>query len=60
MASVAPGLGLGAPSNVSLYKFSFYPCTVRIWNQLPAAAVLATSPTAFQEAALPAIRDGMG
>ena len=43
-------------ASIDLYKFSFYPRTVKIWNQLPTAAVLATSPTAFQEAALPAIK----
>ena len=43
-------------ASIDLYKFSFYPCTMKIWNQLPSAAVLATSPIAFQEAALPAIK----
>ena len=43
-------------NNNVLHRDYFYPRTVKIWNQLPAAAVLATSSTAFQEAAMPAIK----
>ena len=43
-------------ASVDLYKFSFYPRTVKIWNQLTAAAVFAPTTTAFQEAAIPVIR----
>ena len=43
-------------ANIDPYKFSYYPRSVRIWNQLPPAAVLAPSVTVFREAALPAIR----
>ena len=38
------------------YKFSFYPRSIRLWNQLPATAVSAPSVAAFKEAALPAIQ----
>ena len=37
------------------YKFSFYPRTVRVWNQLPSTAVHAPSVSVFQQVALPAI-----
>ena len=43
-------------ASVDLYKFSFYPRTVKIWNQLPPAAVCAPTISAFREAALPVIR----
>ena len=43
-------------ATIDPYKFSFSPRTIRVWNQLPCAAVNATSVAAFQEAALPAIR----
>ena len=43
-------------ATIDPYKFSFFPRTIRVWNQLPCAAVNATSVAAFQEAALPAIR----
>ena len=44
-------------ASVDSYKFSFYPRSVKIWNQLPAVAVSSPSTTAFREAALPAIRE---
>ena len=43
-------------ATIDPYKFSFYPRSIRIWNQLPHIAVNATSVTAFQKAALPALR----
>ena len=44
-------------ASLDQYKFAFYPRTIKIWNQLPPAAVLAPSVPAFQDAALPAIRE---
>jgi len=38
------------------FNKSFYPCTIRIWNQIPATAVFAPTFAAFQKAAFPAIR----
>ena len=38
---------------MDVYKFSFYPRAIRLWNQLPATAVSAPSVAAFKEAALP-------
>ena len=43
-------------ATIDPYKFSFYPRSVKIWNQLPTTAVLAPTSVAFQEVALPAIR----
>ena len=43
-------------TTIDPYKYSFYPRSVRIWNQLPPVAVLAPSTSAFRDAALPAIR----
>jgi hypothetical protein len=43
-------------SNLELHQYSFYPRIVRVWNLLPVDAVTATSPQAFQRAALPIIR----
>ncbi|XP_072046257.1 uncharacterized protein [Amphiura filiformis] len=43
-------------ATIDPYKFSYYPRTVKIWNQLPAAAVLSSTTIAFKEAALPAIK----
>ena len=43
-------------ATIDPYKFSFYPRSVKIWNQLLTAAVLAPTSVAFQEVALPAIR----
>ena len=36
-------------------KFSFYPHSIRLWNQWPSTAVFAASPAAFQAITLPAI-----
>ena len=50
-------LKLSVPeATIDSYKFSFYPRTTCIWNQLPATAVTAPTVTAFQGAALPVIR----
>ena len=38
------------------YKFSFYPRSIRIWNNLPPSVVMLPTVVAFREAALPAIR----
>ena len=43
-------------ASTEAYKFSFYPRSIRLWNQLPATAVSAPSVAAFKEAALPAIQ----
>ena len=43
-------------ASMEAYKFSFYPRSIRLWNQLPATAVSAPSVAAFKEAALPAIQ----
>ena len=36
-------------------KFSFYPCSISLWNQLPSTAVFAASLAAFQAIALTAV-----
>ena len=43
------------PSTES-YKYSFYPRSTRIWNNLPPTVVLIPVTTAFKEVALPIIR----
>ena len=42
-------------ASIDSYKFYFYPRSIRLWNQLPSAAVLAASPAAFQAITLPAV-----
>ena len=37
------------------YKFSFYPRSIRLWNQVPSTAVFAASPAAFQVITLPVV-----
>ena len=50
-------LKLSVPvATIDSYKYSFYPRTIRIWNQLPATAVTAPTVAAFQMIALPVIR----
>ena len=47
-------LKLSVPeATIDSFKFSFYPRTIRIWNQIPATAVFAPTSAAFQKAALP-------
>ena len=36
-------------------KLSFYPRSIRLWNQLPSTAVFSASPAAFQAITLPAV-----
>ena len=43
-------------TTIDSYKYSFYPCCIRIWNQLPTTAVTALTPAAFRDSALPTIR----
>jgi hypothetical protein len=43
-------------ATIDCFKFSYYPRVVRLWNQLPASAVLAPTLPAFQAVALPAVR----
>ena len=43
-------------TNTNAYKYSFFPRTIPLWNNLPTTAVTATSPEAFQVYALPIIR----
>jgi len=43
-------------ATIDNYKFSFYPRSIRLWNQLPTIAVCAASPAAFKQAALPAVK----
>ena len=38
------------------YKYSFYPRSIRIWNDLPPSVVLIPDTAAFKEAPLPIIR----
>ena len=38
------------------YKYSFYPRSIRIWNNLPPSVVLIPDTAAFKEAALPITR----
>ena len=42
-------------ATIDSYRFSFYPCSIRLWNQLPSTAVFASSSAAFQTAALLAV-----
>ena len=37
------------------YKFSFYPHSIRLWNQLQSTAIFLASPAAFQAIASPAV-----
>ena len=39
------------------YKYSFYPRTVRIWNNLPASVAIMPTAPAFKESALHSIRE---
>ena len=43
--------------NLDVYKYSFYPRMIPLWNSLPSAAVYASSPEAFNLAAIPFIRE---
>ena len=43
-------------ATVDVYKYSFYPRTIWIWNHLPSQVVLCTGLTSFKEAALPSLR----
>ena len=42
-------------ATIDSYKFSLFPCSIRLWNQLPSTAVYAALPAAFQAITLPAI-----
>ena len=42
-------------ASIDSCRFSFYPHSIRSWNQLPSTAVHADSPAAFQAIALPAV-----
>ena len=44
--------------NVNVFKYSFFPRSIGLWNRLPRSAVLHVAPSVliFQEAASPAIR----
>ena len=42
-------------ATIDSYKFSFYPRSIKLWNQLPSTAVFAASPTAFQAITLSAV-----
>ena len=44
-------------TTIDRYKFSFYPCSIRLWNQLPSTAVSAVSPAALQAIRLPAVTE---
>jgi hypothetical protein len=43
-------------ATIDAYKYSFYPRTIRIWNQLPATTVTSLTTAAFRDSALPTIR----
>ena len=43
-------------ATTDVFKYSFYPRTIRIWNSLPGPVVNATGLMTFQKAALPVIR----
>ena len=43
-------------TTIGSYKYSFYPCCIQIWNQLPTTPVTALTPAAFRDSALPTIR----
>ena len=45
-------------TTIDVYKFSFFPRTVRTWNHLPGHVVEITNPSTFREAALSVIRAG--
>ena len=42
-------------ATIDSYKFSFYPRSIRLWNQLPFAAVSATLPAVFKAITLTAV-----
>ena len=42
-------------ATVDSYKFSFYPRSLRLLNQLPSTAVIAASPASYQTTTLPAV-----
>ena len=42
-------------ATIDSYKFSFYPRSIILWNQLPSTAVFAASPVVFQAITLPAV-----
>ena len=43
-------------ATIDVYKFSFFPRVIRIWNHLPAQAVNTKGTDNFKEAALPVLR----
>jgi hypothetical protein len=43
-------------ANLDLHRYSFFPRIIPVWNLLPSGAVFATSPEAFNLAAMPFIR----
>ena len=43
-------------STIDVYKFSFFPRIIRMWNHLPGQVIHATGLTTFKETALPIIR----
>ena len=43
-------------ATIDVYKFSFFPRVIRIWNHLPAQAVNTKGTVNFKEAALPVLR----
>ena len=43
-------------ATIDLYKYSFYPRAIRMWNHLPGAVVTTADPTLFRGAALPILR----
>ena len=42
-------------ATIDSHKFSFYPRSIRLWNQLPPAAVFAAAPAALQAITIPAV-----
>ena len=42
-------------ATIDSYKFSFYPRSIRLWNQLPSITVFAAHPAALQAITLPAV-----
>ena len=43
-------------ATIDVYKFSFFPRSVRTWNHLPGPVVEITNPSTFRETALPVIQ----